>query len=427
MKIVRRLVTWLLAISMILGSLVTDAVTAYAAEPYTLTETASEISAKLYKGEYDNDNESSNQEVSSGDALDYGDTVTFRLTWTLPNTLGITSADTFTYTIPNNLHFEDLKGDGNLIGSSGGKIGTYTIKGNVFTFKYLDSYLETTKSDNNRKGYANLETEITKADTNDQNGGDVNWSFPGGSSYTCHINEDTSDYKLEVSKTSKDATTNKTSLTDRPFEITVEAKGADHKNVTVADTLGKYLSVKGGIEKSSFNITDESNNSISDYELKSTDNGFEIVFAEMAKGAKYTISYSADIDKSVLNGQNQIWAGNNPDNGLTNSVSVTSNYQTSPKKKDATPQIEKQWLSKSGSKNSDGNIDWTIVVNVSGVAADLEGAVIKDTLGSSPAQSYVPDSFSVTPGDSAVEGLTFDTLQSGFTFKTSTTATYTIK
>lgn len=341
--------------------------------------------------------------------LKYNDTLKLFLSWKVPNSItDLASTDSFEYTLP--IKFEQ-KSNGKLMDGST-PVGDYTISGSKLAFSYYPAFISV---GNNIEGTLELEAVITKEATNNENGGKVQWVFPGIGTIVGHVERDTSGDAVSISKSIDN--TDKNSLNNKKVTITVKSTGSNHK-VSVNDVMGQYLSVAGGITQSSFIVTDKKNNNVS-FTVSGENRNFNISLGDMADGDEIKIIYCVNVD-------NNAWNQNRYDNSWSDELKNTANAKVEGSQKasvSACVFLNKNWIQKSGTYNKDNNeVTWTIKVN-EGAPLDIVGAKIKDTLGAN--QKYVENSFNVTP---AVSGLTWELLSSetGFVFPEGSNKTYTI-
>ena len=341
--------------------------------------------------------------------LKYNDTLKLFLSWKVPNSItDLKSTDSFEYTLP--IKFEQ-KSNGKLMNGLT-PVGDYTISGNKLAFSYYPAFISV---GNNIEGTLELEAVITKEATNNENGGKVQWVFPGIGTIVGHVERDTSGDAVSISKSIDN--TDKNSLNNKKVTITVKSTGPNH-NVSVNDVMGQYLSVAGGITQSSFTVTDKNNNNVS-FTVSGENRNFNISLGDMADGDEIKIIYCVNVD-------NNAWNQNRYDNSRSDELKNTANAKVDGSQKASVSAyvfLNKNWIQKSGTYNKDDNeVTWTIKVN-EGAPLDIVGAKIKDTLGKN--QNYVKNSFDVTP---AVSGLTWELLSSetGFVFPEGSNNAYTI-
>lgn len=341
--------------------------------------------------------------------LKYNDTLKLFLSWKVPNSItDLASTDSFEYTLP--IKFEQ-KSNGKLMNGFT-PVGDYTISGSKLTFSYYSTFIN---AGNNIQGTLELEAVITKEITNNENGGEVRWIFPGIGTIVGHVERDTSGETVSIDKSIDN--TDKNSLNNKKVTITVKSTGSNN-NVSVNDVMGQYLSVAGGITASSFIVTDKNNNNVP-FTVSGTDGNFDISLGNMGNGDEIKVIYYVNVDNNACN-QNRY------DNSWNDELKNTANAKVDGSQKasvSACVFLNKNWIQKSGTYNKDDNeVTWTIKVN-EGVPLDIVGAKIKDTLGAN--QIYVENSFNVTP---AVNGLTWESLSSetGFVFPGGSDKAYTI-
>ena len=341
--------------------------------------------------------------------LKYNDTLKLFLSWKVPNSItDLASTDSFEYTLP--IKFEQ-KSNGKLMNGFT-PVGDYTISGSKLAFSYYPAFIS---GGNNIQGTLELEAVITKETTNNENGGEVRWNFPGIGTIVGHVERDTSGETVSIRKSIDN--TDKNSLNNKKVTITVTSTGSNH-NVSVNDVMGQYLSVAGGITQSSFTVTDKNNNNVS-FIVSGENRNFNISLGDMADGDEIKIIYCVNVD-------NNAWNQNRYDNSWSDELKNTANAKVDGSQKasvSACVFLNKNWIQKSGTYNKDDNeVTWTIKVN-EGAPLDIVGAKIKDTLGAN--QEYVENSFDVTP---AVSGLTWESLSSetGFVFPGGSNNAYTI-
>ena len=341
--------------------------------------------------------------------LKYNDTLKLFLSWKVPNSItDLKSTDSFEYTLP--IKFEQ-KSNGKLMNGLT-PVGDYTISGNKLAFSYYPAFISV---GNNIEGTLELEAVITKEATNNENGGKVQWVFPGIGTIVGHVERDTSGDAVSISKSIDN--TDKNFLNNKKVTITVKSTGPNH-NVSVNDVMGQYLSVAGGITQSSFTVTDKNNNNVS-FTVSGENRNFNISLGDMADGDEIKIIYCVNVD-------NNAWNQNRYDNSRSDELKNTANAKVDGSQKASVSAyvfLNKNWIQKSGTYNKDDNeVTWTIKVN-EGAPLDIVGAKIKDTLGKN--QNYVKNSFDVTP---AVSGLTWELLSSetGFVFPEGSNNAYTI-
>ena len=341
--------------------------------------------------------------------LKYNDTLKLFLSWKVPNSItDLASTDSFEYTLP--IKFEQ-KSNGKLMDGPT-PVGDYTISGSKLTFSYYPAFIS---GGNNIQGTLELEAVITKETINNENGGEVQWNFPGIGTIVGHVERDTSGETVSIKKSIDNTDIN--SLNNKKVTITVTSTGSNH-NVSVNDVMGQYLSVVGGITESSFTVTDKNNKNIP-FTVSGTDGNFDISLGDMIEGNEIKVIYYVNVDNNACN-QNRY------DNSWNDELKNTANAKAEGNQKASVSAyvfLNKNWIQKSGTYNKDDNkVTWTIKVN-EGVPLDIVGAKIKDTLGTN--QKYVENSFNVTP---AVSGLTWESLSSetGFVFPGGSDKAYTI-
>ena len=144
--------------------------------------------------------------------LKYNDTLKLFLSWKVPNSItDLASTDSFEYTLP--IKFEQ-KSNGKLMNGLT-PVGDYTISGSKLAFSYYPAFISV---GNNIEGTLELEAVITKEATNNENGGEVQWVFPGIGTIVGHVERDTSGDAVSISKSIDN--TDKNSLNNKKHHFT---------------------------------------------------------------------------------------------------------------------------------------------------------------------------------------------------------------
>lgn len=410
MKVVkRRLLSWLLAIAMIVGTLQTNTVTAFAA--------ASTIDLSKYvtggSVQYKASGSDSWVTLDSDDEIPYGATLRLNLDWELPNQdeTALDNLDentVFEYSLPN-LKFEsgpyDLK--------DGAKtVGEYKVENGKIVFSYTTDFL--TSGKNNIIGSLSLDAEINGSNGFGNEDKAYSWEFPGLGTYSGTVPHNSDNDGLTISKSIDNSDSVVNSLEGRKVTIKGKATGSQ-ENVTVKDTLGQYLSIDGDV---TIKVGDDSKT----VTPSSTTGTVTFDLGSMSNGQEYEITYTVKASQDGMYGSNE-YSRWNAASGYDNKAQVSSDSVTDPKTASDAVKFNKKWLNKTSSYNSEtGQIDYVITVNVSGVETDLEGMKLKDILDSN--QEIDADSIQVT---GLSDSISADDLTSGYTFPEDTTGTVTIK
>ena len=131
----------------------------------------------------------------SDPTVTYNSTIFTTIEWKIPDDRKWEPGDEFTYTLPDEMTFEDYSGD---LENSTGKKGTYTIKDNVITVKYTDEKF--CKVDDKRTGMITFSGAFYNKDSGDPQEKKVDLLFPIDNTISITVKPQDKNSDLSVAK-----------------------------------------------------------------------------------------------------------------------------------------------------------------------------------------------------------------------------------
>ena len=346
--------------------------------------------------------------VDQNTQIGLNDTLRFVLSYALPAGT-LQRSKTLTYQLPTNFNLaekDDSGLSGTVFNSQHQEIGKYEINKNTGIITITIEDQNTINSNLQSTAVGNIGFECSASQASSGNGGktSIDWSDKVHSTLTIEEKKyHTED--LEVEKTQKVVDENQGKI---EYQITVRSANGTNEKVLLEDimsaTNGEELTYLEGftVKRNGTDITSSFVDGIPNTGNKS----FDITIPKLEAGDEYIITYTAKLTKE------------NYTSTVTNEVKATS-YDKDGKKLEAETEIthdfKQNLIEKSGKKQADGSVKWTIVVNSGKI--NLKGWTIKDIFNGEEYKGSVDIAPSVN-GASRI--------QLPYTFKTDTAETYTI-
>ena len=306
--------------------------------------------------------------LPNGATVTEGDLIEFRIEYTVTgqqlavmNGENVTKiTDTLTYQLPKT--FQIVQSDsGNIRNSSGQVVGTYVIdsESGVITMTFTEDYVEQNAKGIQIHGNISFFSTVKKVTTEESENQDH--KFTDGITLGVIITEKEEaegDLSIEKEKVSVDGE-------DLTYEIKVSSTEGTKGPITITDQMSAGLTFKEsvGIWKGNNRVNNASFNVANDKR------SFSLTLPEMAAGETYRVRYKCSADIDLLGA----------DMTVQNTATVTGkNSQDKELKDRVTVDHTFDVLKKTGTKNEDGSISWTITVNQA--KADISGWTLKDII-----------------------------------------------
>lgn len=308
--------------------------------------------------------------LPSGSTVSEGDIIEFKIEYTIAGQqLGVMNgedvtvkSDTLTYALPQIL--EVIRSDsGNILNSAGVTVGTYVIDSETGTIimSFTEDYVKENAQGMQIHGNISFYSTVTKIDDTDEEHQD--YKFTDKITLGVVIEEEkevVGDLKIEKQKTEVNGE-------EIIYQVTVTSSEGTNGPITITDKMSKGLKFVEGISVERAGGSDVNNVSFN----ASTDgSSFTLELPEMSPGSSYTVTYKCRADIELLDAdmtvRNTATVNGKDSEGfdLEDEVTVDHNFEM---------------LKKTGEKNEDGTISWTITVNQA--KADISGWILEDIMG----------------------------------------------
>ena len=352
--------------------------------------------------------------LPSGSVVKEGDLIEFKISYTIKGQqFGVMNGeeydiktDTVVYSIPSSFQIIQEK-SGNIVNSFGQTVGTYSIQANegsnsTITMVFLDEYVKDNIKGLAITGHISFFSTVVKITDNESEGQDHQFS----DKFTLGIivqeeEEIVGDLKIEKKKTNVDGNV----LT---YEIIVTSEEGTNGPITITDKMTKGLTFKKGIS-----VQDGSGNIVNAVFNPSSDkSSYTMTLPEMKPGDSYVIRYQCEADVDLLG----------TDMTVRNTASVTGKDSDGKDlKHEVTVDHTFDMLDKTGKKNDDGTISWTITINRAKV--DISGWTLEDIIRNGTTQTPYRGPVTITGsnGNVVAENATLP-----YTFPNGSNDTYTV-
>ena len=308
--------------------------------------------------------------IPSGSVVTEGDLIEFKIEYTITGQqLGVmngetvtVNSDTLNYDIPS--IFQVVQSDsGEILNSASQVVGSYVIDSDTgkITLTFTEDYVEQNAKGMQIHGYISFFSTVKKITDNDNEHQD--FVFKDGITLGVYIEEKVEaqgDLKIEKSKASINGE-------EIIYEIVVTSAEGTKGSITITDQMSTGLTFVEGISVKKGNgstVRDATFNPSSD---KSS---FTMTLPEMAAGESYIIRYRCKADADLLGA----------DMTVRNTATVTGKDSLDKELKDnVTVDHTFDVIKKTGNRNEDGSITWTVTINRSKV--DISGWVLEDRIG----------------------------------------------
>ena len=285
--------------------------------------------------------------------------------------------------------------------------GTYSIIGGVL---YVNPTIDL---DSNLKGYNQIKGTLSDTYRPTQDVEETRLEIYD-KTYTINVVKDNSSNNVSVNKSySGDYDPDKGQM----YQIRVYSNGTN-EGIVINDILDNpdVMKLNGDVTVSS-----TVNGTISTGTLNKTADGFTYELPndyEMVNGEAITLTYYVKLT-------DEAWQ-ENYGSSLKNTAKVTTSTDSTGKTSDTWFYVNKSWINKSASMNSDGTVTWTITVN-GGIPLDIGGGKFTDSL---PEEFTVTSDITITNTSTGTVVGTISKDSAGqefsYTFPEGTSDTYTI-
>ena len=314
--------------------------------------------------------------LPSGSLVTEGDLIEFKISYTLTGQqLGVMNGkeyevktDTLVYEIPKSFQVVQ-DSSGNIVNSAGQVVGTFTINSSngTISMTFSDNYVKDNITGLPIIGHISFFSTVVKI--TDEDGETQTHKFTDNISLGIVIEEKeevVGSLELEKQKISVDGEL----LT---YEILVTSTEGTTGPITITDVMSEGLTFKQGIS-----VRDGNNTPVSaEFNPSSDKSSFTMTLPEMRPGDRYVIRYQCEADIELLGADMTvhntatITGKDNHNNDLLDYSTVEHNFDM---------------LKKTGEKNDDGSITWTITINQA--EADISGWILEDIITAETATPY---------------------------------------
>ncbi|MBR6501583.1 MAG: hypothetical protein IKT25_08760, partial [Firmicutes bacterium] len=352
--------------------------------------------------------------LPSGSVVSEGDLIEFKISYTIKGQqFGVMNGeeyqintDTVVYPIPSSFQVIQDK-SGNIVNSFGETVGTYSIQSNegsnsTITMVFLDDYVKDNIKGLAITGHISFFSTVVKItdEENEEQGHKFSDKFTLGI-IVQEEEEIVGDLKIEKKKTNVDGNV----LT---YEIIVTSEEGTTGPVTITDKMTKGLTFKKGIS-----VQDGSGNIVNvPFNPSSDKSSYTMTLPEMEPGDSYVIRYQCEADVDLLGA----------DMTVRNTASVTGKDSDGKDlKHEVTVDHTFDMLDKTGVKNDNGTISWTITINRAKV--DISGWILEDIIRNGTTQTPYrgPVTIKDSRGNVIAENATLP-----YTFPNGSNDTYTV-
>lgn len=313
--------------------------------------------------------DSNGNPIPSGSVVTEGDVIEFKIEYTVTGQqLGVMNGevveqitDTLTYDLPK--IFQIVRDDsGNIRNSAGQVVGTYVIdsENGKITMTFTEDYVEQNAKGIQIHGYISFFSTVTKI--TEEDGEHQDFKFTDGITLGVIIEEESEaqgDLKIEKQKVEVDGE-------EILYEIKVTSKEGTNGPITITDQMSTGLTFKELVSVKKGNTT-VNNPQLS---VPANKGSFTMTLPEMAAGESYIIRYRCTADVDLLDANMTV----------QNTATVTGKDSDGKELKDnVTVDHTFDVIKKTGNRNEDGSITWTVTINRSKV--DISGWVLEDRIG----------------------------------------------
>ncbi|NEG69958.1 Cna B-type domain-containing protein [Bifidobacterium choloepi] len=311
------------------------------------------------------------QPYSSGMTLQYGDDVTLKLHWTVPNSVTIHDGDTFVYDLPANIEFEEGK-TYTLYDADGNACGTFVVTGGqvIVTYSTADGGV----LGSNVSAYVTVTGTVTQAATGGANGGGAVFEFPGIGTIEATVEQQ---HSLEASKSGAVSTDDNTVFY---FVVDVTSTGTN-TNVRLEDSMGDLLTLLDDPSIAIYADADLTRQYAGSWYVETQDShSFTLNIDSMTDGQTLYVVYYVRIDRQDVTAVTKSYQ--NYDR-IRNTVTFSSDEDTTSGTTSRELWLDSSWsVTKSGEASDSGVITWTITVVPDADAQVTTASLVKDTVGS---------------------------------------------
>ena len=346
--------------------------------------------------------------VDQNTQIGLNDTLQFSLSYELPAGTLKTSTS-LTYQLPANFNLagkDDSGLRGMVFNSQHQEIGTYVIDKDtgLITITIDDQNTINSNLQNSATGNVGFECSASQASSDKGGKTQIDWNDTIHSTLTIEEKKyNTNDLEVEKSQSVLDKSQGKIE-----YQIKVKSAKGTKEQVVLKD----IMSATNGVVFTyleNFTVKNKNGDDVTrDFQTVpgSGATNFDITIPKLDGGDEYTITYIAKLGKE------------NYTSTVTNKVTATSRDKDGKKLEanaEVTYDFKQDLITKSGEKQEDGTVKWTVVINSGKI--NLNGWTIKDNFNG---KSY-EGSVNINP---SVNGASQISLP--YTFGTDTTETYTI-
>lgn len=299
-------------------------------------------------------------DVSDG-TVNVGDNLRFGISYTIPGNQLSNTNNTIVYELPDKILLVEAS-SGNVYNDVGNKVGVYNITTDgKITITFDDDYVSQNANGQQISGTVYFESSVSNIETEGKT--TVELPFRDDLIYTLLIDGKTSD-DLVVSKTATNVSNDSGTIT---YQIEVTSKNGTSASIILDDIMSSQLEYVGNLS-----IVNEKGETISvDSQPSSGSSEFSLTLPQLSSNGKYIITYVAKLKDNNYNGTNYV----------NNKVHVSS-YDSDNNKISYDASVDttfiKKLIEKTGTRNDDGTITWTIKINES--RSDIGGWVLSDIL-----------------------------------------------
>ena len=349
--------------------------------------------------------------VDQNTQIGLNDALQFSLSYELPARTLQTSTS-LTYQLPDNFNLagkDDSGLRGTVFNSQHQEIGTYVIdkKTGLITITIVDQNTINSNLQNPATGNVGFECSASQASSDKGGKTQIDWNDTIHSTLTIEEKKyNTNDLEVEKSQSVLDESQGKIE-----YQIKVKSANGTKEQVVLKD----IMSATNGVDFTyleNFTVKNKNGDDVTrDFQTVpgSGATNFDITIPKLDGGDEYTITYIAKLGKE------------NYTSTVTNKVTATSRDKDGKKLEanaEVTYDFKQDLITKSGEKQEDGTVKWTVVINSGNSGKiNLNGWTIKDIFNG---KSY-EGSVNINP---SVNGASQISLP--YKFDTDTTETYTI-
>lgn len=294
--------------------------------------------------------------VGTDEILDRNATIGFMLSYVLPEGTLSNGVDTITYTLPDQL--KDFTGKGNVEGTGGKVVGTYNIVNGVVSITFDEDYVK--KNEKNAiDGWLRLSARADQIKTDNNDKAEIKFNDE------CTVKvelkkEEIKKGDITIKKENGDINIENGTII---YKVTITSNYGTSSEVRLEDVMSK-LELDG-------TITAKKNDVETTIDVTPTKDGFTACLPKMKAGDTYELIYKAKLPEGYQG--TAIKAHNSIEAKSTNSDNkeITSKSEIDTVFDDGT-------IKKSGVKNEDGTVTWTITINEQ--EKDISGWTLKDIL-----------------------------------------------